>query len=331
MYFFSQRVIREKAMLVYNITKEHPKAPFMGGGPVGMAYETDEFFVHYYISEWNSPFGGLRPQQRIYQRKKGTLEDWVVNAFGAENVRECVHSAGETIKGVWRPGISSQADIGNFKSDVGNWARAQVILLKKLSEIFDFVEPKGSGLNAYSHKTRELLILACTEVENYWTYYLRASGNVEARLSTNDYVKLKETLYLSDFEIQRDRLGLPSVSPFDGWDSTQPTRSLPWYDAYNKVKHNRDRDFELATVENCINSVAGALVLFASRFGPSQLNGNINVLSGLFNELFSMQLKEIDPKTYYLPKIEIEDPGHDDAVSGHSDRGAIFEIKNFTL
>jgi hypothetical protein len=39
-----------------------------------------------------------------------------------------------------------------------------------------YVEPTEELLNAFGHKTRQLLILACTEVETYWKYYLDKAG-----------------------------------------------------------------------------------------------------------------------------------------------------------
>ena len=38
-------------------------------------------------------------------------------------------------------------------------------------EIFEYIEADINGLKFYIHKTRELLILACTEVENQWQHY----------------------------------------------------------------------------------------------------------------------------------------------------------------
>jgi len=91
---------------------------------------------------------------------------------------------------------------------------------------------------------------------------------VQDRYTTNDYVALKLPLHLSEYKLIRDRLNLADYFPFVGWSDTQPTQSLEWYNAYNKVKHNRDENFNLATVENCINSVAACSVLFSTRFSP---------------------------------------------------------------
>jgi hypothetical protein len=41
---------------------------------------------------------------------------------------------------------------------------------------------------------------------------------------------------------------------------------LPWYDAYNKSKHDRHEEFKKANFENLVTAVAGLLVLISSQF-----------------------------------------------------------------
>ncbi|AZA89103.1 hypothetical protein EG349_19960 (plasmid) [Chryseobacterium shandongense] len=55
--------------------------------------------------------------------------------------------------------------------------QALKILLEKLDDLFLYIEPTESSMSTYSHKTRELLILACTEVENFWMHYMQISNN----------------------------------------------------------------------------------------------------------------------------------------------------------
>ena len=46
-----------------------------------------------------------------------------------------------------------------------------------------------------------------------------------------------------------------------------PQKSPDWYDAYNQVKHNREENLEKASLENCMNAVAGILILLYLQFG----------------------------------------------------------------
>ena len=55
-------------------------------------------------------------------------------------------------------------------------------------------------------------------------------------------------------------------TPFRNFDPSI-SASPDWYAAYNAVKHNREENLEQANLENCMNAVAGILVLLYSQFG----------------------------------------------------------------
>jgi hypothetical protein len=65
----------------------------------------------------------------------------------------------------------------------------------------------------------------------------------------------------------------PTFKPFEPW---RPWRglekpkdidlSLPWYQAYNASKHDRQDEFKRANFENLVTAVAGLLVLISSQF-----------------------------------------------------------------
>jgi hypothetical protein len=105
-------------------------------------------------------------------------------------------------------------------------------------------------MQTYGHKTRELLILASTEVENTWKSYMRIA-NVEPSLkefTTHDYANLSMPLHLSEYQISLPRYAdIPAIRPFCDWSVSQPSRSLPWYNAYNKTKHDRNVHFPEAS------------------------------------------------------------------------------------
>jgi hypothetical protein len=61
---------------------------------------------------------------------------------------------------------------------------------------------------------------------------------------------------------------LPPMRPFENWvPSKTPTRDLKWYNAYNAVKHDRETQFELSTLENAFLAVSGVAVMMAAQFG----------------------------------------------------------------
>lgn len=232
---------------------------------------------------------------------------------------------GECISGVWRPGIFFDNELNQALTIDEHEQRADEqalrILVNKLDEIFLYIEPKESGLLSYSHKTRELLILACTEIENTWKQYMQASNTklVKSNYTTQDYVKLNTPLYLAEYEVRiKPYKNINPIRPFAKWDASQPTKSLPWYDAYNKTKHHRKEHFDKATLENCIHAIAGNIVLFCVRYSPYRLFRNADTLSTIMNQLFDVRLVAPDPSTFYLPNMKLEENRRVDFVCGIS-------------
>lgn len=272
----------------------------------GYAYEDRTHFVHYY---------GVDDQMRIIsigltaiEKKSGTLEDWVIRTFGAENIEQMNLEVGHCIKGVWRPSLYIYKDTYSALSVTEHEMRlsenALRLLITKLDDIFLYIEPSLSSQNVYSHKTRELLILACTEIENFWKYY--TDDSVKSRLTTRDYVKLCEALHLREYQFTLNTYGtLPPIRPFEHWDLTKPTASLPWYDAYNKTKHDRDKHFSDATLMNCINAVIACLVMHCVKFSPHQMFEQNNTFSSMVNQHFHGQLINVDYKSFYLFKLDL--------------------------
>jgi hypothetical protein len=287
---------------VTTVHNEHPR---------GYAYETDTHFVHMYGRD--SWFFIISIGLTAIQEKSGTLLDWVKNTYGAEDITDMDMEVGHSIKGVWRPSlyyydnIFQALDITEDEMRLSEYSLR--LLVEKLDEIFLYIEPSANSLNTYSHKTRELLILACTEVENLWQYYMRISSHspVNGRMyTTKDYVKLGTKLHLKDFEFRlKTYAALPSIRPFANWDESAPTASLGWYDAYNKTKHDRDRYFSEATLINCINAVVSALIMHCVKFSPFPMFEQTNTFASLINQHFDARFVDCNPKSFYLHKIEL--------------------------
>lgn len=141
-------------------------------------------------------------------------------------------------------------------------------LVDQLRDIFTAVEPTGANALAYGPWMRQLLILACTEVEAAWAGILRGNGYTKDRPTTKDYVRLAEPLLLAEYVVGlRDYPGYAWVKPFEGWNEQQATESLAWYAAYNRTKHNREGHLRDASLERVIVAVAGALAMACAQFG----------------------------------------------------------------
>lgn len=181
------------------------------------------------------------------------------------------------------------------------------ILIEKLDDVLLYIEPTAAGLQSYGHKTRELLILACTEVENFWAQYMRLANSAPSgrSFSTNDYVKLLKPLYLAEYRIRFKLItGNYSVTPFSQWSAANPTQSLPWYNAYNKTKHDREQHFAVATLENCLHAISAVVAMFCARHSPYPLLSGYSSLSGLITQHFDIDLADPDPASFYIPALD---------------------------
>lgn len=222
-------------------------------------------------------------------------------------------NVGEIINSVWRPGLyyseNSLVSLGVKDEQLARSKRDLKLLIKKLDDILLYIEPDEEYLNVYSHKLRELLILACTEVENSWIYYMKLSGKYEENyvFKTRDYVKLCAPLYLKEYSIKFTRYPFEmSFSPFLNWDEGAPTASLSWYDDYNSTKHQKDAFFGRANLKNCLNALAANIILFAVRFHPDSLEKETDDCSNLINEHFKIELNNPNYQSFYIPPVIIE-------------------------
>src|SRR5690606_5022655 len=119
---------------------------------------------------------------------------------GATNKELMQTAPGEVVSGVWRPGLYFKREIHQALA-IDEYTQRSAeqslrVLIEKLDEILLYIEPSQIGLRSYGHKCRELLILACTEVESLWAQYMRLANITPAgrTFSTNDYVKLLNPL-----------------------------------------------------------------------------------------------------------------------------------------
>ncbi len=298
--------------LAYRVTKHTIPGwvPIHDKEPRGLAYETDTHFVHVFGKD-----RGLMVVSvglTTTESKSGTLRDWVDRTFGAKDIVELNREIGHTMAGVWRPGLyfyeESLQGLKATSFDVRVAEQSLLLLVQRLDELLNFIEPSINSMATHSHKSRELLLLACMDVENYWSSFLKLAGEQPPRqgFKTSDYVRLCAPLCLEEYEVSLPRYAVVSaMQPFSGWSATKPTQSLSWYDAYNKTKHDKATHFTDATLENCILAVAANLVLFSVRFGPTGLFHGAGTLPAYINQLFSIALRDYDPRTFYVPQLKL--------------------------
>jgi hypothetical protein len=73
----------------------------------------------------------------------------------------------------------------------------------------------------------------------------------------------------------------------------------------NKTKHDGKDQFAAATLLACIQAVAANIVMFSVRFGPFRLYQGGGMLSAIFNPTFAIALRDCDPKSFYVPEVDV--------------------------
>lgn len=245
-----------------------------------------------------------------------TLRDWLCGTFGTNEFRKVEISPGIKYRRIWKRGLVNTNPHPKLEDESLNQASiALTILLSKLEELFTIIEPDPINLLTFGHKIREILMLASMEVESSWSAVLRENGYTQTNKpwNTNDYVKLKDPMLLDTFAISlKHHPRLAKFEPFKNWNATDPTKSIPWYDAYHKTKHNRESFLSTATLENTINAVGAAVIMFYAQFGPQRpgLWTQISTIDTKIRSLFMIGSNDTTEKKIerlYIPLIEIKD------------------------
>ena len=160
-------------------------------------------------------------------------------------------------------------------------ARGQLaVLTRALEELCQTVHPEGANLQTFGHDIRNLLILACTEVEAHWRGVLQANGQVLERPNTGDYVKLCRPMRLGDYAVSIAAFPwLDPIAPFRGWGSTgKPSQELAWYQGYNLTKHDRDGNFGEATLQRALEAVCANVIMAVAQYGLERALGDGSLL-----------------------------------------------------
>ena len=123
--------------------------------------------------------------------------------------------------------------------------------------------------------------------------------------TTNDYVRLRDPLYLTEYKVTLvPYANVPPIEPFATWNAAKPTQSLVWYDAYNKTKHHRAANLSEASLLRCIEAVAANVILFCVRYSAPPLYEQSTPVASLVSHLFSLELANCDPATFYVPLVD---------------------------
>jgi hypothetical protein len=157
-----------------------------------------------------------------------------------------------------------------YAPDALHYIRAFHLLQSDLQDLFEYIEPAHANATTYSYRCLELLIRACGEVEANCKVILAANGYTKTSgwLDIRDYRQLNPSHHLSSYRVRlpvwagstRER------SPFAAWSHSSDKKRLVWYDAHHSSKHNRQQEFDKASLTHAVDAVCAVVVLLAAQF-----------------------------------------------------------------
>lgn len=155
--------------------------------------------------------------------------------------------------------------ITNYQ-EYSNQLRQLEIVLDDLDSVFKVISPQKKQGDVYGHAIRNIIILACTEIDSMMHTILernevKPSGKY---YQMNDYYQLKVPLRLDEYQLSFYRFPeLGSYTPFAEWQGDK----ISWYDGYNKIKHNREKEFPKACLNYAIDSIMAFAITMIAQFG----------------------------------------------------------------
>lgn len=154
----------------------------------------------------------------------------------------------------------------DFAESPEHYVRAFSIILKDFKNLLDYIEPADINLSTYSFRIHELILRVCIEIEANFVAILKENGyNKAGDWNMCDYIKVNDTHRLSAYEVKLPVWnGNENIrKPFEAWNTDS---RLPWWNAYNKAKHNRHTEFEKATFGNLTNGICALIALLSAQF-----------------------------------------------------------------
>jgi hypothetical protein len=143
-----------------------------------------------------------------------------------------------------------------------------ILLEQDLERASRFVEFTERNMSTFSAEFAHVLMSASAEAEvmmKKLCHFFEPNKTPRDIKDCRDILlgadKNKEVRRLQDFwsvRVDLPRFGTV-LQPWKGWYTLE--KKLPWWDAYNAVKHERDRQFHQASLRNALDAVAALFLL----------------------------------------------------------------------
>lgn len=158
-----------------------------------------------------------------------------------------------------------------------NYWRYYCMLEKKFLSTVDFVEIHKDNFKCFSNEYALLLQAIGAELDNVFKLY--CGYDLADRKTIEDYAAY---ILSSNPKIIEQRIKITGkdieLTPFQDWNVKKPAKSLGWWFAFDKIKHNRNENFKDAKQENVLNILSALFMLETMCFRKFARAGTNNKL-----------------------------------------------------
>lgn len=173
-------------------------------------------------------------------------------------------------------------------------------LMEDLEKLSRYIEFSDANMKTYSIELTHVFLSASSEVD---VVMKELCSLINPSLTTNNINDYKNIIKanVQDFvneEIHINRYGL-SFKPWDSWSGES---NPDWWKNHNNVKHQRNKHFSEANLENTIEAV-GALLITVVYYYKYALSSQLDDVKSIKETVLELNLEssfiKMDEKYYY--------------------------------
>lgn len=134
------------------------------------------------------------------------------------------------------------------------------MLESKFLETVNYAALDQRNYSVFSNEYAMLLQAIGAELDNFFKVYCGFASSDRKNISDYAAFLMKDFPTITSESVKL--LGSDIwVTPFQGWTTTASAQSLPWWQAFDNVKHNRTDNFSDANQGNVLNMLAALYLL----------------------------------------------------------------------
>ena len=130
----------------------------------------------------------------------------------------------------------------------------------EMLECLKYIELSEEHYTVYSAKFVSIILECGAEIDNVFRNICNIDMGTRSNISTY-YDKVIAQFPNLQHSIAIIKSTPLSFQPFKTWSQSQPSKSIPWWENYNSVKHDRVNNFKLASFENALTILSALFIL----------------------------------------------------------------------